>query len=119
MQVKAEGAVQGYVERRSREGKVYRSVDLYVKGRDPGGASIGDSGRSDALDRGVQASRGQASESLDRSPEVRPDRTGLLRSVRVGSLEITAEGGRPMDLTIIVVAVLLLAFLTGLGVGRL
>jgi hypothetical protein len=27
MQVKAEGAVQGYVERRSREGKVYRSVD--------------------------------------------------------------------------------------------
>jgi hypothetical protein len=36
MQVKAEGAVQGYVERRSREGKVYRSVDFYVKGKDPG-----------------------------------------------------------------------------------
>ena len=36
MQVKAEGAVQGYVERRSKEGKVYRSVDLYVKGKDPG-----------------------------------------------------------------------------------
>jgi hypothetical protein len=41
MQVKAEGAVQGYVERRSREGKVYRSVDLYVKGRDPGVLRLG------------------------------------------------------------------------------
>ena len=41
MQVKA-GAVQGYVERRSQEGKVFRSVDLYVKGKDPGGAAIGD-----------------------------------------------------------------------------
>ena len=36
MQVKAEGAVQGYVERRSKEGKIFRSVDLYVKGKDPG-----------------------------------------------------------------------------------
>jgi hypothetical protein len=36
MLVKAEGSVQGYVERRSKEGKVFRSVDLYVKGRDPG-----------------------------------------------------------------------------------
>ena len=41
MQVKAEGAVQGYVERRSREGKVYRSVDLYVKGKDPGVLRLG------------------------------------------------------------------------------
>jgi hypothetical protein len=36
MQVKAEGSVQGYVERKSKEGKVFRSVDLYVKGKDPG-----------------------------------------------------------------------------------
>jgi hypothetical protein len=50
MQVKAEGAVQGYVERRSREGKVFRSVDLYVKGKDPGSSAIGDSGGSDAVD---------------------------------------------------------------------
>ncbi|CAE6753636.1 conserved hypothetical protein [Nitrospira defluvii] len=84
-----------------------------------GGASIGDSGRSDALDRSLQASRGQASESLDRSAEIRTDRTGLLRPIWIGSFEITAEGGRPVDLTIILVAVLLLAFLTGLGVGRL
>ena len=41
MQVKAEGAVQGYVERRSREGKVFRSVDLYVKGKDPGILRLG------------------------------------------------------------------------------
>ena len=41
MQVKAEGAVQGYVERRSREGKVYRSVDFYVKGKDPGVLRLG------------------------------------------------------------------------------
>ncbi len=41
MQVKAEGAVQGYVERKSREGKVYRSVDLYVKGKDPGVLRLG------------------------------------------------------------------------------
>ncbi|MBX3120989.1 MAG: hypothetical protein KF784_18170 [Fimbriimonadaceae bacterium] len=41
MQVKAEGAVQGYVERRSREGKVFRSVDLYVKGKDPGVLRLG------------------------------------------------------------------------------
>ena len=41
MQVKAEGAVQGYVERRSREGKVYRSVDFYVKGKDPGILRLG------------------------------------------------------------------------------
>ena len=36
MQVKAEGSVQGYVERKSKEGKLFRSVDLYVKGKDPG-----------------------------------------------------------------------------------
>lgn len=36
MLVKAEGSVQGYVERKNKEGKVYRSVDLYVKGKDPG-----------------------------------------------------------------------------------
>ncbi|MBA5868961.1 MAG: hypothetical protein GDA68_02995 [Nitrospira sp. CR2.1] len=41
MQVKAEGAVQGYVERRSREGKVFRSVDFYVKGKDPGILRLG------------------------------------------------------------------------------
>ena len=41
IQVKAEGAVQGYVERRSREGKVYRSVDFYVKGKDPGILRLG------------------------------------------------------------------------------
>lgn len=41
MQVKAEGAVQGYVERKSREGKVFRSVDLYVKGKDPGVLRLG------------------------------------------------------------------------------
>ncbi|SLM41748.1 hypothetical protein NSND_50134 [Nitrospira sp. ND1] len=84
-----------------------------------GGASIGDSGRSDALDRSLQASRRQASESLDRSAEIRADRTSLLRPLWIGSVEITAEGGRSVDLTIILVAVLLLAFLTGLGVGRL
>ena len=41
MQVKAEGAVQGYVERRSKEGKIFRSVDLYVKGKDPGVLRLG------------------------------------------------------------------------------
>ena len=41
MQVKAEGAVQGYVERRSREGKVFRSVDFDVKGKDPGILRLG------------------------------------------------------------------------------
>jgi hypothetical protein len=41
MQVKAEGAVQGYVERRSREGKVYRSVDLLCEGQRSGGAALG------------------------------------------------------------------------------
>lgn len=41
MHVKAEGAVQGYVERRSKEGKIFRSVDLYVKGKDPGVLRLG------------------------------------------------------------------------------
>lgn len=36
MLVKAEGTVSGYVERKSKDGKVFRSVDLYVKGKDPG-----------------------------------------------------------------------------------
>ena len=36
MMVKAEGSVQGYVERKGKENKVYRSMDLYVKGKDPG-----------------------------------------------------------------------------------
>ena len=36
MLVKAEGSVTGYVERKSKEGRVFRSVDLYVKGKDPG-----------------------------------------------------------------------------------
>ena len=41
MQVKPDGSVQGYVERRSREGKVFRSVDFYVKGKDPGILRLG------------------------------------------------------------------------------
>ena len=36
MMVKVEGSVQSYVERRSKEGKIFRSVDVYVKGKDPG-----------------------------------------------------------------------------------
>ncbi len=36
MLVKVEGSVSGYVERKGKEGKVYRSVDVYVKGKDPG-----------------------------------------------------------------------------------
>jgi hypothetical protein len=40
MQIKAEGQVQGYVERKSKEGKVFRSVDLYLKGRDPGNLRV-------------------------------------------------------------------------------
>ena len=36
MMVKAEGSVQGYVERKGKENRVYRSMDLYVKGKDPG-----------------------------------------------------------------------------------
>jgi hypothetical protein len=33
MMVKAEGSVQGYVERKGKENRVYRSLDLYVKGK--------------------------------------------------------------------------------------
>jgi hypothetical protein len=87
MQVKAEGAVQGYVERRSREGKVYRSVDFYVKGKDPGIAAVGYSGGSDAVDRRLQAGRRQAGARLHRSAEVRADGSGVLRSVGLGSLK--------------------------------
>lgn len=36
MMVKVEGSVSGYVERKGKEGKVFRSVDVYVKGKDPG-----------------------------------------------------------------------------------
>ena len=36
MMVKVEGNVQGYVERKGKENRVYRSVDVYVKGKDPG-----------------------------------------------------------------------------------
>ena len=36
MLVKIEGSVSGYVERKSREGKVFWSMDVYVKGKDPG-----------------------------------------------------------------------------------
>jgi predicted DNA-binding protein (UPF0278 family) len=36
MLVKVEGSVSGYVERKGKEGKVFRSVDVYVKGKDPG-----------------------------------------------------------------------------------
>jgi hypothetical protein len=80
MQVKAEGAVQGYVERRSREGKVYRSVDFYVKGKDPGVLRLGiPDDQMPLIDACKQAEGKQA--RLDRSAEVRADRTGLLRSV--------------------------------------
>ena len=40
MLVKAEGSVSGYVERKSKEGRVFRSVDLYVKGKDPGNLRV-------------------------------------------------------------------------------
>ncbi len=36
MLVKVEGSISGYVERKGKEGKVFRSVDMYVKGKDPG-----------------------------------------------------------------------------------
>ena len=36
MMVKVEGSVQAYVERKSKENKIFRSVDVYVKGKDPG-----------------------------------------------------------------------------------
>jgi predicted secreted protein len=119
MQVKAEGAVQGYVERRSREGKCLRSVDLYVKGKDPGVLRLGIPEDQMPLIEVCKQAEGKQAKGLDRSAEVRTDRTHVLRSVWIGSAEVTAEGGRPVDLTIILVAVLLLAFLTGLGVGRL
>jgi hypothetical protein len=119
MQVKAEGAVQGYVERRSREGKVYRSVDFYVKGKDPGVLRLGIPEDQMPLIDACKQAEGQAGARLHRSAEVRTDGSRVLRFVGLGSAEVTAEGGRPVDLTIILVAVLLLAFLTGLGVGRL
>jgi hypothetical protein len=119
MQVKAEGAVQGYVERRSREGKVYRSVDFYVKGKDPGVLRLGiPDDQMPLIEVCKQAEGKQAKASI----EVRKfEQTGrvFFDLVWIGSREVTAEGGRPVDLTIILVAVLLLAFLTGLGVGRL
>ncbi|MBX3234802.1 MAG: hypothetical protein KF814_02565 [Nitrospiraceae bacterium] len=40
MQLKADGQVQGYVERKSKDGKVFRSVDLYLKGKDPGNLRV-------------------------------------------------------------------------------
>ena len=40
MQIIVEGTVNGYVERKGKEQKVYRSVDLYVKGRDPGNLRV-------------------------------------------------------------------------------
>jgi hypothetical protein len=119
MQVKAEGAVQGYVERRSREGKVFRSVDLYVKGKDPGVLRLGiPEDQMPLIEACKQAEGKQARASI----EVRKfEQTGrvFFDLSALGSVEVTAEGGRPVDLTIILVAVLLLAFLTGLGVGRL
>lgn len=36
MLVKVEGSVSGYVERKGKEGKIFRSVDVYVKGKEPG-----------------------------------------------------------------------------------
>ncbi len=36
MMVKVEGSVSGYVERKGKERKIFRSVDVYVKGKDPG-----------------------------------------------------------------------------------
>jgi hypothetical protein len=50
MQVKAEGAVQGYVERRSREGKVLQIGGFLCEGQRSGDAAVGDSGGSDAVD---------------------------------------------------------------------
>jgi hypothetical protein len=94
-------------------------VDLYVKGKDPGVLRLGIPEDQMPLIEVCKQAEGQTGQGLDRSAEVRTDRTHVLRSHCLGSAEVTAEGGRPVDLTIILVAVLLLAFLTGLGVGRL
>src|SRR5574340_23995 len=83
------------------------------EGQRSGGAALGDSGGSDAVDRGLQASRRETGPCVDRSAEVRTDRARVLRFVWIGNPEVTAGGGRPVDLTMILVAVLLLAFLTG------
>ena len=76
MQVKAEGAVQGYVERRSREGKVYRSVDFYVKGKDPGILRLGiPEDQMPLIDTCKQAEGKQASASIE---DRQFDKTGRL-----------------------------------------
>lgn len=36
MMLKAEGTICGYSERKSKDLKIYRSLDLYVKGKEPG-----------------------------------------------------------------------------------
>jgi hypothetical protein len=36
MLMKVEGMICGYAERKGKEGKIYRSVDVYVKGKEPG-----------------------------------------------------------------------------------
>jgi hypothetical protein len=90
-----------------------------VKGKDPGVLRLGIPEDQMPLIEACKQAEGKQARASIEVRKVRTDGSGLLRSVGLGSAEVTAEGGRPVDLTIILVAVLLLAFLTGLGVGRL
>ena len=57
MQVKAEGMLLSYGERKSKDGlKVYRSVELHLKGREPGALKLNVPDDSLGLVQTLQAS---------------------------------------------------------------
>ena len=102
MQVKAEEAVQGYVERRSREGKCYRSVDLYVKGRDPGGCCGWGSpdDQMPLIEICKQAEGKQAGKSQSKCG-IRTNRTGVSSICTDWKFRSKGRGRKVVDFTII------------------
>ena len=119
MMVKAEGSVQGYVERKGKENRVYRSMDLYVKGKDPGNLRLNIPEEHHNLIEICKQSEGKQARA---SVEIRKfEQTGKIFFDLVGlrDPEVTdGTGGRPVDLTSTMMTVLLLAFLSGLLLER-
>lgn len=64
MQITVDCTVNGYVERTAKDLRVFRSVDLYVKGKDPGNLRVNIPDSNPALMEQAKASEGKSGRAV-------------------------------------------------------
>jgi len=64
MQLTVDCTVNGYVERQAKDLRIFRSVDLYVKGKDPGNLRVNIPESNPALAEQAKASEGKTGRAV-------------------------------------------------------